>query len=73
MSAPETDLEKQKKRHRPSLFGMGGVVGFAVILLLIWVGWIVMNGNEPEGADVQIDGRTGAVEGTESGTPATSN
>ncbi|EPX81285.1 hypothetical protein thalar_00735 [Litoreibacter arenae DSM 19593] len=33
---------------------------FAGVLLLILIGWLVYQGGEPEGADVQVDGRTGA-------------
>ncbi|MFZ3584588.1 hypothetical protein ACOI1H_20860 [Loktanella sp. DJP18] len=62
MSAPKTDVEKQEKQHRGPLRGMAGVVGFALFLLVILVIWISFNGNEPEGAETQIDGRTGIEE-----------
>ena len=62
MSAPKTDLDKQEKRHRGPLRGMAVVVAFALVLLVVLITWISANGNEPEGADTQIDGRTGAEE-----------
>jgi len=62
MSAPETNIEKQQDRHKPALFGMGAVVIWALVLLAGLIGWTVWNGQEPEGAAVQIDGRTGAAE-----------
>ncbi|SHG78854.1 hypothetical protein [Marivita hallyeonensis] len=34
MTAPSTNIEKQKKRHRPALLGMAAVVIFAGVLLL---------------------------------------
>ncbi|MBS1303787.1 hypothetical protein [Loktanella sp. SALINAS62] len=64
MSAPRTDLDKQEKRHRGALTGIFTVVGFALLLLAGLLIFISANGNEPDGAETQIDGRTGAeVEG----------
>lgn len=62
MSAPDTDTEEQEKRHKPTLMGMAAAVGFALILLFVLIVWVVGQGNEPEGADVVIDGRTGEAE-----------
>lgn len=59
MSAPDTDIEKQEKRHKPSLVGMGAAVAFAGVLLAIFLMWTVDRGGVPKGADVQVDGRTG--------------
>lgn len=61
MSAPKTDLEKQEKRHRGPLTGIVGVVVFALVLLLLFVGYVVWQGDSPEGAEQQIDGRTGEI------------
>ncbi|KQI69494.1 hypothetical protein AN189_03565 [Loktanella sp. 3ANDIMAR09] len=60
MSAPKTDLDKQEKRHRGALTGIGTVVIFALLLLAGLLFLLSADGNEPEGAEVQIDGRTGA-------------
>ena len=41
MSAPKTNLEKQRRRHAVPLIGLGLVVVFAalvVVLLLFWQG-----------------------------------
>ena len=62
MSAPKTDLDKQEKQHRGPMRGMAFVVGFALLLLVILMVWISDNGNTPQGAQTQIDGRTGAEE-----------
>jgi hypothetical protein len=35
MSAPNTNVEKQKRRHWPVLWGIGAVVVFAAILFLM--------------------------------------
>ena len=71
MSAPDTNIKKQEKNHKGSLTGMRAVLIFAAVLLVGFIVWVVANGNEPSGADVQVDGRTGAeIEGVEESTPA---
>lgn len=61
MSSPDTNLEKQKRRHAAPLRGIIAAVGFAVALLAGLLIWTVSDGGEPEGADTQVDGRTGTV------------
>jgi hypothetical protein len=39
---------------------MAGVVVFALLLLVGLMIWTTSNSTSPEGADTQIDGRTGA-------------
>ena len=41
------------------LVGIAGVLTFAGALLVALIIWVVSMGGEPEGADVQVDGRTG--------------
>lgn len=62
MSAPDTNTEKQEDRHKAPLGGMALAVIFAGVLLIGLVIFLIVGGNTPEGADVQVDGRTGAVE-----------
>lgn len=65
MSAPNTNVEKQKRRHKAPLVGMRAILIYAAILLIGLVTWTTYQGGTPEGAAQQIDGRTGAVvEGT---------
>jgi hypothetical protein len=59
MSAPDTDVEKQKQRHRPALLGIGGVMLFGGALLVGLIVWVVAQGQEPVEPEVRIDGRTG--------------
>lgn len=61
MSAPNTDLEKQAKRHRGPLRGMFAVVLFALVLLALLAFWAFGRGGDPEGAEVQIEATTGDV------------
>lgn len=45
MSAPETNTEKQAKRHRGPLIGIGLCLVFVVVLT---AGWIILAGQEAE-------------------------
>ncbi|MFQ6548315.1 hypothetical protein AADZ90_010175 [Aestuariibius sp. 2305UL40-4] len=62
MSAPDTDVEKQEKRHKGPLIGIAAAVAFGVGLIVLLSVIVVSRGDEPVGADEQIDGRTGTVE-----------
>lgn len=46
MSPPDTNLEKQQKRHKPALSGMTLVVIFVAILAVIFVAYRMVSGNE---------------------------
>ena len=59
MSSPNTNLEKQKRHHAGPITGMGLGLAFAGALFIALIAWTVFQGGEPEGAEVQIDGRTG--------------
>ncbi|WP_439154846.1 hypothetical protein [Yoonia sp.] len=61
MSAPDSEPEKQVKRHRPSLFAIAAAVVVALALLLGFLTVVVERGATPDGATTQIDGRTGDV------------
>lgn len=45
MSAPDTDLERQKQRHRGPLMGMW--IALAVVAVL-FVGWVMFYAVSPE-------------------------
>ncbi|ABV95652.1 hypothetical protein Dshi_3924 (plasmid) [Dinoroseobacter shibae DFL 12 = DSM 16493] len=59
MSAPDTNLKTQRKRHIGALAGIGIAVAFAAILLAGYLVILADRGEAPEGADTQIDGRFG--------------
>ncbi|WP_305969589.1 MULTISPECIES: hypothetical protein [unclassified Mameliella] len=61
MSPPDTDIERQTRRHRPALTGIGTAGAVAALLLAGLLVYITMSADAPEGAETQIDGRTGAV------------
>lgn len=44
MSAPDTNTEKEEKRHKPSLLGIRGVLVFVAILLIGWLVWVFAAG-----------------------------
>ena len=37
MSAEDTNIEKQRRRHLPSLIGIGAAVGFVAVAFLIFL------------------------------------
>lgn len=37
MSAPDTDISKQSRRHRPALWGMAAAVCFAAIAFVVYL------------------------------------
>ncbi len=39
MSAPETNIEKQTRRHKPSLVGIVIAAAAVVLILLVVFGW----------------------------------
>lgn len=60
MSAPDTNTEKQAKAHGGAL--RAGIVLpllWGVGLLLVFVVVMFLRGSEPEGAEEQVDSRTG--------------
>lgn len=59
MSAPNTNVEKQKKNHKSALVGIRGAMIFAGALLLGLVLWLSYQGQEPRDPETKIDGRTG--------------
>ncbi len=46
MSAPDTNTEKQEKRHRPSLWGIRGAMIFGALMMIGLVGFNLMNSGE---------------------------
>lgn len=47
MSAPDTNIEKQKREHRAPLWGMWAGLGLVAVLFLAWMGYVVGNGDTP--------------------------
>lgn len=72
MSAPNTNIEKQKERHKGPLGGMALVVTFAAVLLAGLLIFLFAAGNDPEetGPQVEVIPGEGATleEGAEAGT-----
>lgn len=59
MSAPNTNLDKQKRRHRGPLIGMVVVVVFALTLLTFLMMSTADQGTPADNGEGSIDGRTG--------------
>ncbi len=56
MSAPNTNIDKQKRRHRGPLIGMALVVIFALALTVFWLLDEAATADNPQGGNAQIDG-----------------
>lgn len=54
MSAPNTNIEKQKSRHRPVLIGFAVVAVFAAIVFLLNIG-VAVDGEGPVVEEIADD------------------
>ena len=54
MSAPNTDTDKQERRHKVPLMGITLAMVWAAVLLVALIVYLSWSGNEP-GNDVPID------------------
>lgn len=65
MSPPDTNLKKQKRRHRGPLIGIALVVVFGVAIILYWIAEEAAMAPGPETGEENVmpeDIREGAVE-----------
>lgn len=63
MSAPQTNIEKQERRHAAPIWGIILAVIFGVFVgAFLSTSTAFFGGDDPKGAETQIDGRTGAEE-----------
>ncbi|WP_208352444.1 hypothetical protein [Pseudaestuariivita rosea] len=53
MSAPDTNVEKQRENHRPPLIGIALVVVFALVLLTLLLGWTFYAGQSASLAGIE--------------------
>ena len=62
MSAPDTNTEKQKDAHKaPLRLGIVLPIVFALGLAVVVFVAMFLRGDDPEGADAVVDGRSGEV------------
>ncbi len=61
MSAPDTNVEEQKHRHRPTLMILWGVLAMTGALALALLVWVFAQSDGPTTPEARIDGRTGEV------------
>ena len=55
MSDPGTNLETEKRRHRPALVGIAIVLVFVAIITAIFAVWTVARAPGPDGAEEQVE------------------
>lgn len=68
MSAPRTNIETQKRRHRGPLIGMALVVLFGLGIIIYWLLEQSANADNPQGSEVPDADRGVPVEEVRSGT-----
>ncbi len=49
MSAPNTNVEKQEKRHKSALLGIKGSLIFGVLMILLVMFFVLDNGRSSDG------------------------
>lgn len=64
MSAPDTNVEKQEKQHKPALLGIKGAIIFGVLMMVIALFVVVNNAQEGEIAPDLSNSSEGASEST---------
>tara|TARA_R110002020_G_scaffold26514_35_gene86079 strand:+ start:1392 stop:1673 length:282 start_codon:yes stop_codon:yes gene_type:complete len=69
MTAPDTNTDRQKKRHWPPLLGMALVVVFGVGIIIYWVGYEVTDPADYRIENDAVETRT-TVPGNEQINPA---
>lgn len=47
MSAPDTNVSKQERQHKPALLGIKGAMLFGVLMLLLIILYSAYNGGDP--------------------------
>ena len=52
MSAPRTNIDKQERRHKPSLLGIKGAMIFGGLCLLGVILFALINSDDPTAEDV---------------------
>ncbi|REC58602.1 hypothetical protein DRV84_03330 [Rhodosalinus sediminis] len=62
MSPPDTNVEKQKRRHRPALIGIGAVLVFALLVVFAFA-VSTTDGDRPQTPQATPDATDAAPEG----------
>jgi hypothetical protein len=65
ISAPDTNTDKQEKRHKPALLGIRGAMIFGVLMIILLLFFVLDNGRGDDATDgvmiEQNDGTTSTV------------
>ena len=46
MSAPDTNVDKQEKKHKPSLWGIRGAMLFGALMIILMLFFVIDNGRD---------------------------
>ncbi len=61
MSAPHTDIEKQKRRHRGPLVGMAIVLAAVAVLFVGYLSFVSLNGTPPKDTGPKVNDLIGTT------------
>lgn len=65
MAPPDTNLEKQERRHKGPLIGISVVILFAIIMMLVWGGGDEITEEDAQDGEAQIES---TIDGDQDGT-----
>ncbi|KIN73039.1 hypothetical protein [Sulfitobacter guttiformis] len=74
MSAPDTNLDRQEKKHRPSLWGIKGAMAFGALMMILLLGFNMINAGDGEAVTNADESKSTATAAeTDTYSPGTNN
>lgn len=74
MSAPQTNVEDQEKRHKPSLFGIRAAMIWGALMVVLLIGYNIWFAGEPDAVtNADSDGAVSTTVPTDTYEPGTNN
>jgi hypothetical protein len=74
MSAPDTNIETQEKRHKPALFGIKAALGFGALMMVGLLGFNLINaGDGAAVSNATTEGATSTAAATDVYAPGTNS
>lgn len=61
MSAPDTNIDKQEKQHKPALIGIRGAAVFGVLMILAMLFFVIDNGRDDDATPAAVSSETTAA------------
>lgn len=64
MSAPDTNVDKQERKHKPSLWGIRGAMLFGALMIILLLFFVIDNGRDGDVAQDLSNSSEAASEST---------